>query len=93
MIFISLVKLRHKPTKEIMAESIKLVEKEKKEGIKYLGVYWTLGRYDMVAIIEAKDEKTALKIAGRREWAKSETLVAVHEISTITLEEAMKLVE
>ena len=87
MIFINLIKYRQKPTKETIAESIKLVEKERKEGIKYLGMYWTLGRYDAVAIVEAKDEKTAMKIAISRGWLKYETLVA------IPAEEARKLVE
>jgi uncharacterized protein with GYD domain len=87
MIFISLIKFRQKITKELTAEHLKLVEKEKKEGIKYLGMYWTLGRYDAVAIIEAKDEKTAMKIGIRRGWIRSETLVAV------PAEEARKLVE
>jgi len=36
MIFISLVKFRQKPTKEIIAENLKNIEKESKEGIKFL---------------------------------------------------------
>jgi uncharacterized protein with GYD domain len=87
MIFISLCKFRQKPTKETVAEHLKLGEKEKKEGIKYLGMYWTLGRYDSVAIMEAPDEKTVMKAAMRRGWIASETLVAV------PAEEARKLVE
>jgi len=55
MIFITLWKNRQKLTKELIAESLKLGEKEKKEGIKYLGFYYTLGRYDNVAILEAPD--------------------------------------
>ena len=87
MIFISLIKFRQKPTKEMIAENLKLIEKEKKEGVKYLGMYWTLGRYDAVYILEAKDEKTAMKFGLRRESISSETLVAV------PAEEARKLVE
>jgi uncharacterized protein with GYD domain len=88
MIFISLIKFRQKQTKEIIAESVKFWEKEKKEGIKLLGLYYTLGRYDGVAIMEAPDEKTAMKatirVGGR---FATETLVAV------PAEEARKLVE
>jgi uncharacterized protein with GYD domain len=88
MIFISLTKSRQKPTKELLAESQKLFEKEKKEGIKYLGIYYTLGRYDGVSIMEAPDEKTAMKAAIRRGGTlATETLVAV------PAEEARKLVE
>ena len=87
MIFISLVKFRQKPTKEIIAESLKLMEEQKKEGVKYLGMYWTLGRYDAVAIMEAPNEKAAMKSSIRRWWAAAETLVA------IPAEEARKLVE
>ena len=87
MIFINLVKFRQKPTKETIAENLKLIEKEKKEGTKYHAIYWTLGRYDAVVITEAPDEKAAMKNSMRRGWAKSETLVA------IPAEEARKLVE
>ena len=88
MIFISLFKFRQKPTKENIAESSKLFEIEKKEGIKYLGIYYTLGRYDSVAIFEAPDEKIAMKAFIRRgEHLATETLVAV------PAEEARKLVE
>lgn len=87
MLFISLIKMKQKPTKEIIAEHLKLVEKEEKEGIKYLGTYWTLGRYDAVAVIEAKDEKAVMKSMLRRYWLASETLVAIPAV------EARKLVE
>ncbi len=81
------MKFRQKPTKELIAENAKLYEKERKEGVKSLGTYYTLGRYDAVGIIEAPDEKTALKLAMRRGFLTSETLVAV------PAEEARKLVE
>ncbi len=82
------MKNRQKLTKECLAESSKLLEKDKKEGVKYLGFYYTLGRYDLVAIIEAPDEKTAMKVAMRRgEYIATETLVAV------PAEEARKLIE
>jgi uncharacterized protein with GYD domain len=88
MIFISLIKNKQKLTKQLLAENQKLFEKEKKEGIKYLGIYYTLGRYDSVAIMEAPDEKTAIKAFIRRgEHLATETLVAV------PAEEARKLVE
>lgn len=59
-----------------------------KEGARVIGLYWTLGRYDSVLILEAPDEKAAMRASLR--WGdllSSETLVAV------TREEALKLVE
>jgi len=88
MIFITLSRLRGKPTKEMLARSSRLGEQMAKEGIKLRGLYWTLGRYDSVAILEGPDEKAALKAVMR--WSdieSTETLVAV------TREEASKLVE
>ena len=88
MIFITLGRFKAKPTKDSVAESSKLMEKLVKEGGKILGMYWTLGRYDAVLIMEAKDEKAAMKALLR--WGdivSTETLVAV------TREEATKLIE
>lgn len=71
-----------------MANADKLFEQMKKEGTKILGMYWTLGRYDAIVIVEGKDEKTAMKSLIRfGEIASTETLVAV------TREEALKLLE
>ena len=88
MIFITLSRFRRKPTKQMIAESSKLFEQVVKEGVKILGFYWTLGRYDSVLITEGPDEKACMKAALR--WGdivSTETLVAV------TREEAVKLLE
>jgi len=53
MIFISSGRLRGKPTKEMTAKVDRFKEKVSKEGIKLIGGYWTLGRYDSVVIFEA----------------------------------------
>lgn len=88
MIFIRLSKLRKKPTKEAVAEVTKISGKLAKEGVKVLSWYWTLGRYDVVGIIEAPDEKVAMKAAIMfGDVVASETLVAVPR------EEAVKLIE
>jgi uncharacterized protein with GYD domain len=51
---------------------------QEKLGIKNLGIYWTLGRYDAVRIYEAPDEKTALRGLTRApEHIQTETLVAI----------------
>jgi uncharacterized protein with GYD domain len=87
MYFIGLVKFKKKQTKEVVAENMNRIETETRQGVKVHGMYWTLGRYDAVAIFEAPDEKTAMKMAiSRADDMDMETLVAV------PLEEARKLV-
>jgi uncharacterized protein with GYD domain len=88
MNFVALVKFKKKPTKANIAASLKRLEAETKEGIKYHGIFWTLGRYDAVALFEAPSEQAAMKMAiGRAEDLNMETLVA------IPAEEARKLVD
>jgi len=87
LIFISLGKMRKKPTKEMTADAAKMIEGFKKRGIKIIGWYWTLGRYDTVIIAEAPNEKEAMKIAiEAADFVATETLVAVPR------EQAIKLV-
>ena len=86
MIFISLGKMRKKPSKELAGQATKMVEEFKKKGIKVLSWYWTLGRYDTVLIVEAASEKEALKSSiEASEFVATETLVAIPR------EEAIKL--
>jgi uncharacterized protein with GYD domain len=88
VIFITFGKWRKKPTKELMARTNELFEQGAKEGIKFIKMYWTLGRYDMIAIAEGKDEKVIMKNLMRLgDLVSTETLVAVPR------EEAIKLVE
>jgi len=88
MIFISFGKFRKKPTKEATDEVSELMKGMTKEGIKFLGFYWTLGRYDTVVIMEAPDEKTVMKGNMKvGDIVSTETMVAV------TREEAHKLIE
>ncbi len=86
MIFIVHIKWKVKPTKERLVEVSKLSATE--EGVKPIGQYWTLGRWDLVNIVEAKDEQTIMKALIK--WGdlfSTETLVAVPR------EEAIKLIE
>jgi uncharacterized protein with GYD domain len=88
LLFITLAKFRKKPTKEMLAETQRLFEQIAKQGGKVLGMYWTLGRYDVVVLSEGPDEKTYMKGALTfAEMVSTETLVA------LTAEEASKLVE
>ena len=86
MIFISLGKMRKKPGKELAKQATKVVDELKNKGIKIMGWYWTLGRYDTAVIFEAANEKEALKVSlAVAEFVASETLVAIPR------EEAIKL--
>lgn len=86
--FIVLTKFRKKPTKEVIAQNLKWLETGEKEGVKTLSIYWTLGRYDSVSIVEAPNEKAVMKQLTRMsENISTETLVA------IPAEEARKLAE
>ncbi len=86
MIFINLGKMRKKPIKEEVGSTAKMLADFKKKGIKVLGWYWTLGRYDTVFIFEAANEKEAMKLSTSiAEWVATETLVALQR------EEAIKL--
>ncbi len=87
MYFIGLVKFRKQVTRESVVESLRKQVLEAKEGIRYTGIYWTLGRYDVITIFEALNEAAAMNMAIRREDDfEMETLVA------IPAEEARKLV-
>jgi uncharacterized protein with GYD domain len=89
MKFVTLVKFKKKITKEIIAQNLKQMEQEaEKEGVKVTEIFWTLGRYDAVVIMEAPDEKAAMKTSIRRaENMSLETLVAIPAV------EARKLVD
>ena len=88
MIFISLGKLRKKPTKDMTDEVTKMTaDMAAKEGIKVLSFYWTLGKYDTVFTFEAPDEKAAMKMnIMASEFVSTQTMVAIPR------EEAIKLV-
>jgi len=83
--FITLVKWKQTPKKEVIEQSTKRLEELEKQGIK-LHIYWTLGRYDAVTIIEAPTEKDALKtLLLWKDVVDTETMVAIPR------EEAIKL--
>ena len=63
-----------------------MVEGFKKQGIKVLNWYWTLGRYDTVFIFEAASEKEAMKLATDiSDWVSTETLVAIPRQDAVKL--------
>ena len=86
MIFISLGKMRKKPSKELTGQATKVMDELKNRGIKIIGWYWTLGRYDTAVIFEAENEKEALKTSlAVADFVATETLVAIHREEVIKL--------
>ena len=88
MFFVALVKFKTKLTKAVVAENLKRIEADVKQGVKVHGIYWTLGRYDAVAVFEAPDEKAAMRMS----LARSDTM-AMETMTAIPIDEAKKLVE
>ena len=84
MIFIALIKFKKK-AKDVAEYGKKLMQ-NLPEGVKIIGTYWSLGRYDAVWIYEAPNEKVAIQLGiDAGDAMKTETLVA------ISREEALKL--
>ena len=86
MIFVSLAKWRRKPTKEILAEMDRNWEHLKRDGGNLLQAYWTFGRYDAVVILEAPNEKAALKTLMKAgDHLSIETLLAIPRAEAVKL--------
>ena len=85
LIFVTLFNLKQPPEKERADQATKRLENLEKQGIK-MRVYWTLGRYDGVAITEAPTEKDAMKaILSFQNLVNTETMVAVPRDEAIKL--------
>jgi hypothetical protein len=75
MYFVTLVRFRKKVTRESVVESLRMQALDAKEGLRYHGIYWTLGRYDAVAIFPGqgrslRDGDTHCPARGRSEEAR-----------------------
>jgi uncharacterized protein with GYD domain len=78
MLFITLYKLKVKPTRETMENTEKAFAEMTKEGVEVKAWYWTLGRYDGVVVVEGPDEKTAMKnLIQFADNISTETLIAL----------------
>ena len=78
MWFIRLVKLKNPPSKAQREEVDRKRAEAEKWGVKFHETFYTLGRYDLVSIIEAPDEKAAMRYSvSIGQYGASETLVAV----------------
>ncbi len=86
MIFVSLGKMRKKPEKTLTTDATERMEEFKQKGIKILNWYWTLGRYDVVVVFEAPNEKEALKFnLGFADIVATETMIAIQRQEAIQL--------
>jgi len=83
--FITLIKWKNPPKKEIVDQATKNLRELEKQGIKFR-IFWTLGRYDAVSIIEAPTEKDAMKSLLRFQG-----IVDTETLTAVPREEAIKL--
>ncbi len=75
---VTMVKFRHKPTKQDLEKSSAYFAELAKKGTKVHQFLWTLGRYDAVVITEGKDEKSAMEnLINFPFEVASETMIAV----------------
>jgi uncharacterized protein with GYD domain len=88
MLFITMSKFRHKPSKQEMDKSTAYYAGLAKKGVRVKQLFWTLGRYDSVAIIEAPDEKAAMQ-----SLMNLPTEIATETLVAIPREEVMKLLK
>ena len=78
MEFVALGRFRKKPTKDTPKMMDEMYAALAAEGIKRVKIYWTLGRFDVAAIIEAPNERAMMKYAMMMgDVLQTETLVAV----------------
>jgi len=82
--FITLIKFRKKAS-DVVEVGKKIME-NLPPGVKIIGTYWTLGRYDAVWVYEGTSEKDAIKL-----WINAGDVVRTETLVTIPREEAMKL--
>lgn len=85
MLFITLIKFKKKASEVV--EVGKKIMQNLPAGVKIIGTYWTLGRFDAVWIYEGSSEKDAIRL-----WANSGDVVRTETLVTISREEAMKLI-
>jgi uncharacterized protein with GYD domain len=85
VIFIVLIKWKQAPKREIVDRATKTLDELEKQGIK-MQVYWTMGRYDAVTIMDAPNEKAATKTLLRfQDIIDTETMVAIPRDEAIKL--------
>ncbi len=87
MLFISLTKFKTKPTLEVTNSWHKRVDPVlKKNNIRMVAAFWTLGKYDAVLVFDAPSEAKLLKfLYDSSDFIDTETMSAVTESNAETL--------
>ena len=85
MIFIFLLKWKQAVKKEVLDKFTQTYDDLRKQGIK-LQLYWTLGHFNFVAIMEAPSEKDAIKL-----MPAFADVADVEALTAIPRDEAIKL--
>jgi len=85
MLFITLIKFKKKASEVV--EVGKKIMQNLPAGVKIIGTYWILGRFDAVWIYEGSSEKDAIRL-----WANAGDVIRTETLVTVSREEAMKLI-
>jgi len=86
MIFISMIKFK-KTAKDVVEVGKEIVQ-NLPSGIKMIGTYWTLGKFDAVWIYEAPSEKEAMKLG-----IIASEVMRFQTMTAVSRDEAMKLLD
>lgn len=86
MIFISMIKFKKK-TSDVVDAGKKIIQ-NLPSGIKMIGTYWTLGKFDAVWIYEAPSEKEAMKLG-----VMASEVMRFQTMTAVSRDEAMKLLD
>ncbi len=86
MLFISMIKF-NKKAKDVV-EVGKEIMQNLPSGIKIIGTYWTLGKFDAVWIYEAPSEKEAMKLS-----IMASEVMRFQTMTAVSRDEAMKLLD
>ncbi|WP_160272884.1 GYD domain-containing protein [Nitrosopumilus piranensis] len=76
-----------KKTKDVV-ESGKEIMKNPPSGIKIVGTYWTLGKFDAVWIYEAPSEKDAMKLS-----VMASEVMRFQTMTAVSRDDVMKLLD
>ena len=60
MLFIALAKFKKNLSNDVVEQNLKDIEADTKGQVRYLNVYWTLGKYDTVVIFDRIRENRKL---------------------------------
>jgi len=86
LIFIFLLKWKQAVKKDVLAKFSETYAELEKQGVK-LQLYWTLGHFNFVAIMEAPSEKDAIKL-----MPAFADVAEVEALTAIPRDEAIKLI-